>query len=234
MNIKVTTLFSMALAGGLLSVSAGDIKGKITLKGTPPPGPVLPLDPSCGKLHPAGSKPTMPFYVVAKDGGLADVFVTLEGVPANSTGPSAKPAVIDQKGCEYHPYVLGAQTGQTITVKNSDPLLHNVHPTPKPGSKNKEANKAQLPNGPDLNFTFESPEEFLRFKCDVHPWMFAYVNVSPHPYFAVSEEGGSFTIANVPPGKYKIKAKHRKAGEVIQDIEVTDSGATINFELAVQ
>ena len=234
MNIKVASIITMALAGSLLSVSAGDIKGKITLKGTPPPERVLPLDPSCGKLHPAGSKPTTVFYKVAKDGGLADVFVTLVGVKGKSTGASSKPAVLDQVGCEYTPYVLGAQTGQTITVKNSDPVLHNVHPTPKPGTKNKEANKAQLPKGPDLSFTFASPEEFLRFKCDVHPWMFAYVNVSGHPHFDVSKDGGSFTIANVPPGKYTIKARHRKAGEVTKEIEVTDSGATIDFELAIK
>jgi hypothetical protein len=62
-----------------------------------------------------------------------------------------------------------------------------------------------------LNFSFPTAESFLRFKCDVHPWMFSYVTVLDHPYFAVSGKDGSFTIKNVPPGKYTLVAMHRKA-----------------------
>src|SRR5690349_17807994 len=125
-------LWSTALCAGSVSLlSAADVTGKITLKGTPPPEKeIAPLiaDPMCGKLHP-GERPTTRFYVVGKDGGLADVFVYVkEGAPKG--GAAAKPAVLDQKGCEYIPYVMGAQAGQKIVVKNSDPVLHNVHPTP--------------------------------------------------------------------------------------------------------
>ena len=47
----------------------------------------------------------------------------------------------------------------------------------------------------------------LSFKCDVHPWMFAYVCVSEHPCFAVSGKDGTFKIKDVPPGKYTLEAK---------------------------
>jgi len=221
------------LAAALLSASAADIVGKITLKGTPPPEKPLPLDPACGKLHP-NDKPTTRFYAVGKDGALADVYVTIEGLSGKSTGAAAAPGHLDQKGCEYLPYVTAIQTGQKLVVHNSDPVLHNVHPTPKPGTGNKEANKAQLPKGPDLNFEFPDAEEFLRFKCDVHPWMFAYVNVTDHPYFSVSGEDGTFKISNVPPGKYTIAAKHRKAGTVTQEVEVKDANVTLNFTLDVK
>jgi plastocyanin len=175
----------------------------------------------------------MPFYVVGSGGELADVFVTLKGVTGKSTGASAPPALMDQKGCQYIPYVMAVQTGQTLQVKNSDPLLHNVHPTPSKdgGNKDKEANQAQLAGGPDLKFSFPAAEKFLRFKCDVHPWMFSYVCVEDHPYFAVSGKDGKFTIKNVPAGKYTVEATHRKGGSVTKEIEVKDGAVTADFEI---
>ena len=118
-------------------------------------------------------------------------------------------------------------------VKNSDPVLHNVHPTPRVKG-NSEYNKAQLPKGKDLDFTYNKAEKFLRFKCDVHPWMFAYVSLVDHPYFDVSGTDGSYTIKNVPPGEYVIEAIHRKAHApkyvgLSQKITVTTDGATADF-----
>jgi len=214
------------------SLVAGDITGKITLKGTPPPEKdITPLkqDATCGKLH--ADMPKTKFYVVGGGGELADVVVYLDGISGKSTGASAPPAVLDQKGCEYIPQIMALQTGQKLNVKNSDPVLHNVHTTPDPASGNKEQNMAQLAKGPDLTFTFAKPEVFLRFKCDVHPWMFAWVSVFDHPYFAVSGKDGTFKIANVPPGKYKLVAAHRKAGTQTQEIEVKDDGAQVNFTM---
>jgi plastocyanin len=172
--------------------------------------------------------------VVGANNGLGDVFVTLKGISGKSTGASAEPAVIDQKGCEYQPYVLGVQTGQKILVKNSDPVLHNIHPTPTaPG--NKEDNKAQMPNGPELTFTFPSPEMFLRFKCDVHPWMFAYACVVDNPYFAVTDKDGKYTIKDVPDGKYTMEVLHRKAAPtsapVTGEVEVKGGNVTKDFTL---
>ena len=216
--------------------TAGNIIGTITLKGTPPPEvPITPLveDANCGKLHTTPVKTQ--FYVVGQQGGLADVVVMLKGISGKSTGATQPPLVLDQKGCEYVPYVAAIQTGQKILVKNSDPVLHNVHDTPTvPG--NKEYNQAQMPGGLDLTFTLLEPENFLRFKCDVHPWMFAYVTVVDHPYFAVSGKDGTFKIANAPPGKYTVVAMHRKAAPagVEKEIEVKDGDTTVDFTLEVK
>lgn len=217
MKSLILTLTAVAFVAG--NASAGDVTGKITLKGTPAPEKEIPMDPACGAFHP-GKKPTTRFYVADAGGGLADCVVYLEG--AKGGAASDKPVVIDQKGCEYLPYINSATVKQTIRVLNSDPVMHNVHPTPTVDG-NKEANRAQLPKGAPLDFSFDKPEKFLRFKCDVHPWMFSYVSVFDHSLHAVSGKDGSFKITGVPDGKYKLVVEHRKGGKVEKDIEVKGS-----------
>ena len=229
--IKTTALLCATMAL-VQFATAGEITGTITLKGTPPKEKdITPLkeDANCGKLH--TEMPTTHFYVVGANSGLADVVVSLQGVSGKSTGASAKPVTLDQKGCEYTPQILAVQTDQKIVVKNSDPVLHNIHDLPTVAG-NKEQNVAQMPGAGDLTFSFAKPEAFLKFKCDVHPWMFAWVSVFDHPYFAVSEKDGTFKIADVPAGKYTIQANHRKAGASTQEIEVKDGAPTkVDFAL---
>jgi hypothetical protein len=214
-------------------VTSDSISGKVTLRGTPPPESFLPLDPGCGNFH-AGVKPTTQFYSVSSDGGLADVFVYIsKGFEGRVFLPPANALVLDQVKCLYTPYVSGAQTGQTIEVRNSDPVLHNVHPTPAV-TGNAEVNKAMLPKMPPLLFSWKNPEVFLRFKCDVHPWMFAYVGLVSHPYFAVTDAEGNYTIAHVPPGTYEVEFVHRKAGKISAPIIVTaGANATLSQVLDV-
>ena len=225
-----------ALLAFLPAAVAADIYGTITFQGTPPAEiPITPLknDPTCGPLH--KQMPTTHFYRVGPQGGFADVVVSLAGVHGKSNGSEAKPLEIDQKGCEYAPYISACQTGQKIIVRNSDPVLHNVHVTPT-NPANHEENRAQMPNGPPITFTFNAPEEFLRFKCDVHPWMFAYVGVFEHPFYAVTVKDGTFKITGVPKGKYTLEAYHVKTHGanpgVLQEITVDgDAKADFTIEL---
>lgn len=227
LNMKSNRRFfaAAALLASVSIISAGDIEGKITLKGNPPPEKELPMDANCGKLHAGKPAAKTRFYVTGEGGALADVFVYVKaGLPAKDWPVSDKAQVLDQVGCEYTPYVSGLQANQKLIVKNSDPVLHNVHPTPtSPG--NKESNLAQLPKGKDLEFTFPSEEILLRFKCDVHPWMFAYVGVLKHPFWAVTEKDGTFKIKDLPPGKYTIEAYHRKGGKQTAEVTVEAAGA---------
>jgi len=158
----------------------------------------------------------------------------LKGVTGKSTGASAPPLVIDQKGCLYDPQIAAVQTGQKIVVKNSDPVLHNVHVIPTVSS-NKEENQAQMQGAPDLTFSFAAPENFIKFKCDVHLWMFAWVTAVDSPYFAVTGKDGSFKISNVPPGKYTLTALHRKAAPagVDKEIEVKE-GETAKQDFTIE
>ena len=222
---------AIIVAGSLQSGYAADVTGKITLKGTPKPEVDIDLGPSCGP-H-ATRKYTTRHYVVGKDGGLANVFVYLkkDGLKAapQGTGPT-----LDQKECMYQPYIFGVVTGQPFKIKNSDALLHNVHATPR---VNKEFNFGQPVKDQVSEKSFEAAEVLVRVKCDVHPWMFAYIGVLDHPYFAVSDADGNYKIAGAPDGKYTLIAYHLKThalaslgetkeieikgGEVKQDFTVT-------------
>lgn len=225
---------ALAVFGAVQAGMAADITGKVTLKGNAPVEKELPLDPSCGKLHTV--KPKTRFYLADGSGGLADVFIYIkDGLTGKTIPVAAEPVVLDQLGCEYVPYVVGLQTKQTLLVKNSDPLLHNIHPRPAPNSGNKESNKAQVPGAKPFEYAFDNPEVFLKFTCDVHPWMFAYVGVLNHPYFAVSGKDGTFTIKNVPAGKYVVEAVHRKTHPtgkgLSKEVTVGADGGKVDFTI---
>lgn len=237
MKLNLQFLAVPALLAALQTASAGDITGTVKLNGAAPPDLVndaIASDPNCGKLHTEPVK--IQFYLVGADNGLKDVVVYLKSVKGKSTGASAEPLLVDQKGCEYSPYIFAVQTGQKITVRNSDPAavpMHNVHVLPT-ANGNEEKNSPQMAGAPDLTLTFPAAEDFLHFKCDVHPWMHAYATVVDSPYFAVTDKDGKFKIANVPAGKYTIEAFHRKANggkPMTKDIEVTDAGTTADFSL---
>jgi hypothetical protein len=190
------------LAGSLSVASAGDITGKVTLKGTPKPEIPIDLGPQCGKF----AKPaTTRHYVVGKDGGLANVFVYLKD--AKPAPVTAESPTLDQVGCMYQPYVFGVGVNQKFKIKTSDPELHNIHATPK---VNKEFNFAQPAGAPTAEKSFDKAEVAVRMKCDVHPWMFAYIGVFEHPYFAVTDADGNFKISGAPDGSYTIEAYHLK------------------------
>jgi len=237
MKMNKQLLMAAAFLGVLQIASAGDIKGKITLKGTPTPERDIPLDAQCGKLH-AGPVKTR-FYAVGPGGELADVFVHIkDGLTGKTFDVPAVSGELDQKGCEYVPYVSGLQTKQKLLVKNSDPVIHNVHVTPGAGSANKESNKAQMAGAKPFEFAFDASEVFLRLKCDVHPWMFAYIGVVDDPFFAVTDKDGIYTIKNVPPGKYTVEAVHRKTHPngkgVTQEVTVGPEGAKADFTIELK
>jgi hypothetical protein len=237
MKMNARLLIIPALAAGLQAAMAGDLTGTVTLSGTAPENKVnqaLADNPQCGPLHNGPVK--LEFYKVGPNKELGDVVVIIKNISAKSTGESAAPVVLDQKGCEYVPYVTAAQTGQKIIIKTSDPVLHNVHIDPNPDGPNagKAKNVAQAPGGADVTVSFAAPEDFLRIKCDVHPWMFSYVTVVDHPYVAVTGLDGKYKIGNVPPGKYQVEAIHRKANgkaPVVKEIEVKADGATLDFTI---
>ncbi len=157
------------------------------------------------------------FVIVNTNGTLRNVFVYLEGAP-RADGSSAEPAVLDQVNCRYVPHLLGVQVGQPIRVRSSDPTLHNVRAL---ASTNRAVNFGMTGAGQEKTISFDSPEIFP-VKCDVHPWMIAYVGVFENPWFGVSDQLGSFELQRVPAGSYKLVAWHEQYGRLERSVVVSD------------
>ena len=197
------------------------VAGRVSLRGTPPPEITAPADAGCGAL---AATVTTRHYVVSADQGLANVFVYVKEGARPTPAPQRRGVLLDQLACQYQPYVAGVQVRQHFDVQNSDPIMHNVHPSPTKLWKNPK-NPAQPVKGMKSDFVFDSPEVFVQFKCDVHPKMFAYVGVVDHPWFAVTDSNGNFALPpGLPPGQYTLAAVHRKAGELLQQINVGKDG----------
>ncbi|MBZ5560626.1 MAG: carboxypeptidase regulatory-like domain-containing protein [Acidobacteriia bacterium] len=199
--------------------TAGSVKGTVTVDGAVPKNDAIKMnaDPVCVKAN--TSPQFQETYMVGADGkSLGNVFVYVkDGLGNYSYDPPTGEATIDQKDCRYHPHVFGMRVGQTLTIVNSDPTLHNIHAMPK---GNAEFNNGQPIQGMKMTHTFSAKEVMVPFKCDVHGWMNAYVGVLDHPYFAISDKDGKFDISNLPPGTYTLEAWHEKLGTTTQSVTI--------------
>lgn len=204
------------------AATAGSLTGKIKFSGRKPGRKLIDMseDPACVEAH--HSKAYDESVVVNPNGTLANVFIYLKsGLEGKTFAVPATPVVIDQKGCWFHPRVMGIQTGQTLQVTNSDPVTHNIHPL---AQINRDWNHSQGQGDAPLARRFIKPEVMIRVKCNIHSWMHAFIGVVEHPYFAVTGPDGSFEIQNIPPGDYVVEAWQEKLGTQEQKITVTPSG----------
>lgn len=231
---RITGLVAAVLLGAPMGFAGAEVSGRITLKGTPPAEISIKMDPLCGRLHKA--EVTTQHYVVSPEGGLRDVFVYIREIPGGKTyqAPADKVPLLDQVNCIYTPYVMGVMTDQKFKIRNSDPLMHNVHATPTVDG-NRSFNIGQPVKGMEYTASFAKREVLLRIKCDVHPWMFAYIGVMEHPWFAVTDKDGVFKLPpDLPPGEYTLTAFHRRTGEQTQKITVADGEKKqVNFVMEV-
>ena len=208
---------------------AGTVAGAVHFKGKPLKGKLISMDAeeACQKLHP---KPVHEeLVVIGKDGGLANVFVYVKtGLEGKVFEPRKEVVLMEQKGCQFVPRVIGLQTGQTLGVRNSDPVSHNIHPMSK---NNREWNQQQSPDAPDLERRFGFAEVMIPVKCNVHAWMKSYAGVMAHPYFGVTGATGEFQWKDLPVGEYTVAAWHESLGELVQQITVSAGGtASVKFD----
>jgi plastocyanin len=205
-------------AAAPVSADAATLTGTVKFEGAAPKmGNIqMSADPYCQSQH-AGAAATDEDVVVGAAGELANVFVYIKDIKGNFPAPST-PVVLDQKGCQYHPHVHAVMVGQPLQIKNDDATLHNVHAMP---AVNSQFNEGQPVQGMVSTKKFDKAEITpFKVKCDVHGWMKSYMAVMPHPFYAVSETNGTFTIPNLPPGQYTVVAWHEKYGQQEQQVTV--------------
>ena len=199
--------------------TAGTIQGKVTFTGTAPANEAISMEgePDCASTYTDTAPPTQETVLVNDDGTVQNVFVYVkDGLGDMQFPAAAEPVVLDQQGCRYHPHVLGVMVGQPLLIRNSDPVLHNIHPRP---AENRAFNESQPKQGMEAEKTFSKPEILIPVGCDVHDWMNAFIGVVAHPYFTVTGTDGTFVLPNLPPGEYTIEAVHESFG--VQEIDVT-------------
>lgn len=206
------------------SATAGSVTGKIKFVGKAPARKLIDMsgDPACVEAH--KGKAYDESLVVGANGAVANAFVYIKsGLDGKKFAVPAQPVVIDQNGCWFRPRVMGIQVGQTLQVINSDPVTHNIHPM---AMTNREWNHSQGAGDPPMNRKFLQPEVMIPVKCNIHSWMHAFIGVLENPYFNVSGEDGSFTIANLPAGTYTLAVWQEKLGSQEQQITVAPHVAT--------
>ena len=189
------------------------LKGRFVFDGNPPTPAAITADKDvevCGKHKLVNEE-----LVVSEDGGLANVviFVRSKKVtvhPDLADGSKADPLVLDNKNCRFEPHVGFVQTGQTLTIKNSDSVGHNSNIATM---KNSPSNSL-IPSDGSADVTFSRDEAIpAAVTCNIHPWMKAYLVIRPNPYGAVSGADGSFEIENLPVGEeLEFQLWHEKGG----------------------
>lgn len=197
----------------------GTFKGKIKVTGKVPATPaedIKPDDKDWDVCAVEGKAPLDDNLVVGKKGQLRDVFVMMyrkgkeDAVPVHPSYEKLKeqPVVIDNKNCRFHPHAVFARTGQTIRLKNSDDVGHNVHVVTFANESNDN-----IPPKDHLDIKFDEVDKAPgSIVCDVHKWMDAIILVRDEPYVAITKADGSFELKNIPAGKWKFQFWHKKCG----------------------
>lgn len=207
------------------TLGTATVTGSVNFDGKKPrmrPIDMAGADERCAEIH--GGKRLKPETVVINENGtLRNVFVWVKtGVESWSFPMPEGDAQLDQKGCWYQPHVQGMRTGQSLSIKTSDPTAHNVHGYAK---VNRSFNRSQPAGAANVDIRMRRDEASppMKVKCDIHPWMNAFVAVVDHPYYAVTGTDGSFELPNLPPGTYTIEAWHEKYEVIEQTITIGDN-----------
>jgi hypothetical protein len=203
------------------AIAPGTVRGVVSILGVPPRRRKarLEIDPNCAALHTGDL--LLDDIVVDPANNVHWAFVYV--ARGNTTSPPGPlpPVLLDQVGCRFDPHVLGVRVNQPINIWNNDRLLHTVHSLPY---QNKEFNRS-LPEFRQVETkSFSKPEVMIKIKCDIHPWMAAWVGVLDHPYFSVTSETGNYGIVNLPPGRFLIKVWHELYAAVEREVEIPSGG----------
>ena len=225
MKIELT----LALCALLLPAGPeGKLAGKVRFEGERPEKKPLLVEPVKAKgCCPEGENvdATDPRLLIAEDGGLANVVVTID-VPGAKLVVPEKPFEIDQKKCSFEPHVTVVPAGSKVVFLNSDSVTHNVRTL---SAKNEGINKTTTPGGREELLLARGDR--VQVVCDYHPWMSSWIVVSETPYSAVTKADGSFEIAGLPPGTYSATFWQEKLGKQKLDVTVKPDGSCDPLEV---
>lgn len=209
--------------------NGGSISGKVALAGEDQAAKIFAIakDPEvCG----TGNREVD--YVKATGGALTDVVVYLDKV-AEGKAFTGGDGNLDQKGCEFHPFLQVMHNEGTLEVLNSDPVSHNIHTYELIGkAKRTVINVSQPKQGSVITKKIKLRKGVaMKIECDQHDFMHGFVFVARNPYYAIAGEDGSYMIDNIPAGKYTVKAWHGTLGEQKASVAVEGGkSATVDFE----
>ena len=205
--------------------SGGSISGTVKFAGTAPePKPIeVTKDAAVCDKTPKFEES----LVVGEGNGLKNVVVSITNISSGKEFGDAM--ALDQKECVYTPHITLTQVGAELAILNNDGILHNIHSY---SEANPAFNQAQPKFRKKLKKTFDQPE-VVRVECDAHGWMKGWIVVMEHPYYAVSDGSGAFTLTDVPAGEYEVKFWHETLGEAMQNVTVEAGGeASVSVEMS--
>ena len=235
MKTPITLAIAAALGGLAFAVPTavttpieGKVTGTVKFEGKAPEmKPLAITDEKSKGCCPAGKTmdTTDPTLLISKDGGIANVVVTVD-VPGAKVEPSAEAVHMDQKMCRFEPHVRVLPEGGKVVFLNSDEVSHNVHTY---ATKNDVFNKTIAPGSKEEQVLAKGDK--ITVKCDIHDWMSAVVFVTDTPFYAVTGEDGSFSIKGLKPGKYKAELWHEKLGKEKAEVVVKEDGSCDPLEI---
>jgi hypothetical protein len=230
-GLTLLAVSTAAIAGQ--SPSGGTVSGIVSYEGKPAKMNRIEItrDASCAKLYKNMQPPLAEDVVTGPGKSLQNVVVYVSAGAPDDAVPST-PAVLTQKGCRYIPHVLALHVNQEVIIKNEDEeTVHNVHPLPK---LNREWNESQTAGHPPISEKF-AQAEMIPVKCNFHPWMHGTFAVLQNSHYAVTGHGGTFSLANLPPGTYTITAWHESYGDQSQQVAISGNETkTVNFVFKVK
>jgi plastocyanin len=157
-----------------------------------------------------------------------NIAVYVDAIPGKTFDAPSKHTSMDQKNLKFVPHILVVLKGTTVDFLNSDATLHNVFWPDISGNRKLAGNLGTWPQGQKKSFTFDNVG-VASLLCNVHQEMSGYVVVVSTPYFAVTDEDGSYIIKDVPAGHYTLKTWSEEGKPTTASIEVPSGTATLDL-----
>ncbi len=205
--------------------NGGSISGSITFAGDAPEA--KPIEATKDAKVCAQTQKYDESLIVGENKAIKNAVISISNITAGKDFGEAMP--LDQKECVYTPHIVLTPAGSELEILNNDGILHNIHTY---SEANPAFNQAQPKFKKKLKKKFDHPE-YVKVTCDAHNWMTGWIVVMDHPYYAVTDGAGQFSLSDVPAGEYEVKIWHETLGETMQKVTVeAGSDTSLAVELS--